>query len=157
MSEATIRARLDTILSGVSNIGKVHSYDRFSSDWSSFLDLFKATIGGTDQIRGWAISYNGNSAPGDDPREFGNRWVRSQRFLIRGYMGLDDSAATEKTFAALAESVQSAIDGDTTLYAQGTYYETPPTEIRVFDLRLFGSVLCHYCEILVTVKEFVDE
>lgn len=157
MSQATIRSELDTILSAVSNIGVVHDYERFATEWSTLLDLFKTTVGGVDQIRGWTIGYNGKSAPGGDPQEFGNRWIESHRFIVRGFIGLDDSAETEKTAAALANSVTAAINGDADLYNPDTYYDTPPTEIRAFELRKFGSVLCHYTEILVTVKEFVDE
>lgn len=159
MSQATIRSRLDTIVSAVSNIGVVHDYERFSSDMTAFMTLFKTTISGTDQIRGWTIGYNGYSTPDDDefPREFGHRFIRLKRFKIRGYQGLDDSAETEKTFAALVEDVCSAIDGDATLNDKDTYYLADYCVVPVFDLRIFGSVLCHYCEIDVNVAEFTDE
>lgn len=155
MSEAAIRARLNTIVSGVANIGLVYDYERFTNDWSTYLSLFKTTIGAVDLIRGWTIGYSGFGVP-PSPQEFGYRFARYHHWKIRGYLGLDDSAASEKTAGALAEAVCDAIDGDATLNG-ASYYETTPAVIDVFEQRLFGTVLCHYVEIAVSVAENTDQ
>lgn len=150
MSEATIRAHLKSIVTAVANVGVVHDYDRWSNEWPDFLAHFKTAIGGVDQIRGWSIGYNGFEA--EDIEIDPNR-LRSHGFSIHGYLGLEDSLATEKTAAALAETVCNAFDDSTTLHNGATYYNTSPARL-LFEPRMFGGVLCHYIEIRLTVTEF---
>jgi hypothetical protein len=70
-------------------------------------------------------------------------------------MGLEDAAESEKTFAALAESVANAIDGDATLHGN-TFLETGDAEITTLEPRRFGDTLCHYAAINVAVSEMYD-
>lgn len=145
-TEATIRAALKTRLEAVTNIGRVHDYERWAPDWSDYLDLFKTTIGRTDQIRGWTIAC----------ASIGNRQEAYQfhrkdyEFVIRGYLGLDDSAATEKTAIALAEDVIEELEKYVRLNATlevGTYADDGWPHLVIFQPRMYGSVLCHYIEI----------
>lgn len=149
-TEATIRAALKTRLEAVTNIGRVHDYERWAPDWTDYLDLFKTTISSTAQIRGWTISCGG----------IGNRQVAYQfhrkeyEFVIRGYLGLDDSAATEKTAIALAVAVIEELEKYVKLNATlevGTYSDAGWPRVETFETRMYGSVLCHYVEIRLTV------
>lgn len=74
--------------------------------------------------------------------------------MIRGYWGLDDSAATEKAALAKGIAVVDALDGDDTLH--NAQYEATLASIERFEPRLFGSVLCHYTEITLSVTEMVN-
>ncbi len=151
MSIATIRAQLKTTLDTVANIGQTYAYDRYNNDWSAFLSLFKTTISGTPQIRGWAIGYEGHDAV----RLGTTAVIRSHTFVTRGFLGLDDSANTEATMAALAETVVNAYDDDTTFHGL-TGLALPgvdPSFMRVFELRQFHTVFCHYVEISTLVRE----
>ena len=118
MSESAIRTAIYNAVGGVPNVGKVYDYERHVNDWGAFLDLFKTTIGDTDQIRGWTVGYRG--FPEAEYKQFRPQSKtgvkRVHRFQILGVMGIDDSEATEKTFAALAEDVCDALDGDSTLH-----------------------------------------
>lgn len=146
MSEAIGRAAIYNAVSGVSNIGKVYDYERFVNDWSRFLDLFKTTIGSTPQIRGWMVGYAG----AETVREFQCK-IRRHRFVVRGFLRLDDSAASEKTAATLAESVTNALDADSTVHAHSF---TTEAQLEIFESRDFGGVLCHYAEI---TQEYVEQ
>jgi hypothetical protein len=151
MSETAIRTQIYTILSAVTNVGKVYDYERWAANWNTFIDLFKTTISGVDQIRGWEISRRsvgekqvvitiGSQAHEDD-----------HTYIIRGYMGVSDSAATEKAFNALIESVRTAFRTNKNL--NGTCERHGRVQVAVIEARTFGSVLCHYAELSLTVYE----
>lgn len=151
MSEATIRAAINTIVDGVSNVGQVHDYMRWATDRTALDAVFKTTISGTDQIRAWMITCTGWA---QEQMEF--RAASSKRGLRRDYiykiigiMGVDDSAATEKTFIAIVEDVVEALDVAQTIRA----YRAPPAHLSAYEYRMVGGILCHYAEITQEVEE----
>lgn len=151
MSEATIRSALKVIVKSVTDVGIVHDYERWANEWEDFLNLFKKGTASGDVIRGWTIGYGG-FIPGD-PQEFGNVFVRSQKFMIRGYQQLDDSEESEKDAAALAEDVCDMLDAAVTIRPPNYYYATNCT--LLFEPRMFGGILCHYAEISLNVLEVI--
>ena len=151
MSEATIRTAIYNAVSGVTDIGLVYDYERHSNDWGDFLDFFKTTIGSTAQIRGWMIGYRGIPESSGGRFTTPSRIARTHRFNILGVMGIDDSAASEKTFAALAEDVCDALDSNATIHAYAGV--TPAT--LVYDPRPFAGVMVHGALIVLDVTEFV--
>ncbi len=148
MSVAAIRAQIKAVLQGVTDIGQVHDYDRWEIDWGDFLTLFKSTISGTDQIRGWTIhcQSDGLSYPGTN-----NVGQFEHLFLLRGYLGLKDATATEKAFDDLVESVQKAFLGNYTL--NGSAMNAEPLQVIVKEIRQLSDVLVHYAEIQLRVRE----
>lgn len=150
MSEAAARATIYGIVAGVSKTGQVYDYERWANEWPKFLDLFKTVIVGQPQIRGWTVTCV--SMP-QRVMEFTGTLLRSYTFKVRGYLGLDDSAESEKTAIALAEDVVEALDASTTLHDGGTYYNAEPASLDVFELRIFGGHLAHYAEITQVVEE----
>ncbi len=148
MSVAAIRAQIKTILQGVTNIGQVHDYDRWEINWDDFLALFKSTVGGVAQIRGWTIHVHsdGSSYPGTN-----NVGQFEHLFLLRGYLGLNDSNATEKAFDDLVEAVVKAFMGNYPL--NGSAMNAEPPQVTVKEVRQLSDVLAHYAEIQLRVKE----
>lgn len=149
MSEATVRAAIKAVLEDVTNVGEVHDYERWAADWSAYLDLLKTTIGNSDVIRGWTITCE--SFP-QERATFGvpGSIDRTYTYKLRGYFGLDDSAASEKTAMIVVEDVVEAFD-DSDLAS-----ENEPADLTLFEPRLFGDVLCHYAEITLVVEEYRD-
>ena len=145
MDESGIRTAIYTTLSGVTNIGKVYDYDRWAADWATFINLFKTTISGMPQIRGWEISRTG-PVPNDTTS------VRSHTYTIRGYMSLDDSAATEKTFNALIEAIYDAFLAAPDLNYAALGHDG--IQVDVIEARMFGSVLCHYTELRLVAHDY---
>lgn len=155
MSESAIRSAIYNAVNGVSNVGLVYDYERHANDWGAFLDFFKTTIGGTDQIRGWMVGYRGIREAKPQtfvPGKSGNE--RIHQFQILGVMGIDDSEATEKTFAALAEDVCDALDDAVALHAKGTFPNAAPVTMG-FDPRPFAGILVHAVAIAIDVTESI--
>lgn len=156
MAEATIRARIKTVVQSVSNGGLVYDYERWASDWTTYLDLFKTTIDSAEVIRGWTITCQ--SFQPVEIATMGSQDVETTFiYKIRSYFGLDDENASEKTAIGIAEDVVEALNADNTLH--GTAYDAsgphPLAELTLFEPRFFGDVLCHYIEITCPVKERV--
>ena len=151
MSEATIRTAIYDAVRGVSNVGMVYDYERHATTWDVFTDLFKTTIGaGVVQIRGWMIGYRGISeVEAIRLIKADKRITRTHTFQIAGIMGIDDSAASEKPFAALAEDVCDALDSDATVQA---FAAVSPARF-VFDPSPFAGVLVHLAAITLEVTE----
>jgi hypothetical protein len=80
--------------------------------------------------------------------------LRIHTFQLDGYLGFDDSEATETTFAALAETVCNALDDDTTLNSDAMSKHRDPTQL-VIDERTFYQHLCHHAQITLQVAEIV--
>jgi hypothetical protein len=159
VSESTVRAALKTILLTVSNVGQVHDYERWAGTIPDVATSFRTTISGSDCIRGWTIAcegwaqewlvYNEDEAPGHVNRTY--------TYKIRGYFGLQDSTATEKTAIGIVEDVCEALDKSDELHDEEDYQgRTPPAILTIFEPRMFGSILCHYAEITAQVTEAIS-
>lgn len=159
MSEATVRGYLKDVLDGVADIGIVHDYERWANNQTAFLDLFKTIIGLNNVIRGWTISCAAASQEWLNEPEFDGQGqiIRTYRYVIRGFLGLDDAAESEKTAWALAETIMQTLDSDAVLHGESQVWTvTPPAQLTLFEPRLFGGVLCHYIEITQQVSEVIS-
>jgi len=145
MSEAMIRQQIFDILSTVPGVGRVYDYERWTADWSKFLEFFKDSASG--RILGWEISRVAVDA------QFLSRIEEeaTHRYIIKGYLGVKDSDATEKLFTGIIEAIRAAFRGNVTL--NGVAELSTPLTAPIIDVRTFGSVLCHYCELHLQVSE----
>jgi hypothetical protein len=153
VAEATIRARIKAVVSGVSNVGLVYDYERWKPDWSDYLDTFKTTISSVEYIRAWTITCESFRPVELATMGGGTDTDVNYVYKVRGYFGLDDANASEKTAIGIVEDVMEALNADSTLHA---YYGSGPhplAELTVFEPRAFGDVVCHYAEITQPVKE----
>jgi hypothetical protein len=146
MSESAIRTQIKTILEGVTGIGVVHDYERWSNDWATFLTLFKHVAG--SRINGWIIT----RFKVDEEEETTSHEPSIHHYKIKGMYSLDDSAASEKAFNLLIEAIRAAFRANYQL--NGTATNTTPVKVPVIENRVFGSVLCHYCEMTLTAEEY---
>lgn len=153
MSEATIRARIKTVLDTVTNKGTTHNRMRWGAKQSDIESITNATISGSTQVRFWMIVYRGFSQVDPYLGTSDNRY-RTHNFEIHGYIGLDDSASTETTMAALAEDVCDAMDTDATLHGDIDGMEREPCQLTIDEV-LYASVLCHHATISLQVTETV--
>lgn len=151
MSESAQRTEIKNIMDTVTDIGKVYDYERWAANWNDFINLFKSVA--HSQIRGWEIS---RKAAGIKKAAIGTSigsYLKDNDFVIKGYMAIDDSAATEKTFNTLIEAVEAKFRSNMTL--NGAAKDHDYIQVRVIDSRMFGSVLCHYAELYLKVYERV--
>lgn len=144
MSLSLIRDQIKTILLGVSGVGtKVHDYERWAKTWEDYLAFFKSN----GLIKGWTITRS--STPEVESTTTTN--MRTHTFLIRGYYSLDDSAGTEKTFQDIIEAIAAAFRVNPTLNGQA--FDSGPLQVDMVGNVLFGSVLCHFCELRLLAQE----
>ncbi len=151
MPESAIRTQIYSILNSVADIGKVYDYERWAADWTTFINLFKATIGGEDQIRGWEI---GRRSAKETKVIIGVTTGGNERahvFLLRGYLRVKDADASEKTFNALIETISTAFRSN--LKLNNTVERHDFIQAEIIDFRVFGGVLCHYAELTLTAYE----
>lgn len=148
MSEVLIRAQIKSILSGVTGISNVYDYQRWTDKWDIFRDLFKDM---NDKIHGWDISRRSTFEVLISPSEY----QRVYEYLLRGFYGLKDEDATEITFQALIEAICDEFRSNYNLNA--TCETTSPDmgpmagrsgiQVNLVEVRKFGPVLGHYCEL----------
>ena len=157
MSLAIIRTEIKSILDAISSIGQVHEYERFTHEWKQYQKLFTKN----DKVNVWQIE-----------RPEVRRWVEATQgptggvervvhsFVLRGFYGINDEQATDKTFQDIVEEVCQAFRGVPQLALV-----TPPAEM-VYESReapvmatiykdMLGQVLCHVAEVNIAVQEKV--
>lgn len=137
MGANAINTQISAILETVDGMGIVHRYERWAAHWSEFLAQFRDANG---LINGWMVSRQAT------PAEWaGNPFVeRTHSFRLRGLYGHNDAEATEITFQDLVDAVQDAFDGNPTL--NGAVKDHQPLQVKTVELRVYGTVLCHYAE-----------
>jgi len=144
MSLSLIRDQIKAILLATSGVGtKVHDYERYAKTWEEYLAFFKSD----GLIKGWTITRT--STP--EVKSTTTTNMRTHTFLIRGYFSLDDSAATEKTFQNIIEAIATAFRVKPTL--NGKAFDSEPLQVDTVGMVMFGSVLCHFCELRLLVQE----
>ena len=148
MGLAEIRTEIKNLLETVPGIGKIHDFERWTTDWKKFLSYFKDS---DNKINGWVIT----RAESQEHRHATNAVnFSTHRFIIMGYYGLKDSQESEKAFQDLIEGVRSVLRTHDNL--NGSCLTSDPPQVKVLSPHLFGGILTHQCEIQLRVKEYIQ-
>ncbi|MBE0627981.1 MAG: hypothetical protein IH603_00015 [Burkholderia vietnamiensis] len=137
-----IRAAIKAKIAAVADIGVVNDYERYSKNQSELQAQYVATIAGSKQLRGWNIrrKTTKETSPATGSYAVTHAWD------LRGYMALDDSAESEKTFDGLIEALRDAFRTDENLggLISSTVIEDA-AGVQVIESVpvLFAGVLCH--------------
>lgn len=142
----TILSDIKTNMLAVTNIGNVHDYVRWHKDWPQMLTMFKVTTP-VAALKFWDISRIATPEQNKVSKEN----ARQYSFRIRGFMSLDDSAATEKTFQELLEAVCTKFRNKPTF--SGTVVDVQPVQINSVSHAMVGDVLCHMAECTLIVED----
>jgi len=146
MSLTAVRAQVATTIRTVTGIGTVHEYQRWSSTWPRFLELFKDS---NDKINGCMITRV--RTPEEESGHTGQD-VRAHELKIICIYGLKDEDITEIYFQdTIVEGICTALREKRTL--NGTVRYCSPPSVEIVDIRKFGNMLCHYAEIKITAEE----
>lgn len=148
MSLVAINEQIKTILSATAGVGVVHDYERWAADWATYLDLFSAEGETGKRINGWEITRKKTLAVTASVTHDS----RSHTFLIRGMYGLKDSEASELVFQQIIEDICAAFRSNYKL--NSTAENTEPIQVDLVENRIFGNVLCHYCELTLQADEW---
>lgn len=154
-SYTSLAAGIVDAIDGISNIGVVHGYPRYSSEsWAAYLDLFKATISGVSVIRGWQVGRESIERSVDGV--FGREW-RIHRMFVQGVMGVYDSGNSYGDFQSLIDTVMATIDSQATMGVAGVMVDAiGPCVVQEIGEEWFGDVLCHTCHISVPIISILD-
>ncbi|MBL3601298.1 MAG: hypothetical protein JMN25_15775 [gamma proteobacterium endosymbiont of Lamellibrachia anaximandri] len=143
----TVKQAVVDKLASVTGIGKVQGYERYAKRNSDMLALYKEG----SQVLGWYVRRTKTSESSDYP----GRWDRTYSWVIRGFMGLDDSEQTELLFDDLIEASCAAFRDDDTL---GGVVDTciigNEAGIQVQDSGpvMFAGVLCHSATLALNTR-----
>jgi len=134
---------IQTILAGVAGVANVHDTVRNWQSEKQFRDAAKTASG----IQFWFLTREASAAEDLGPQFT----ARRHTVAIHGYAGVNDAAASEKTFQALIESVAAALGADRKL--NQTARHSGPAQVRAVDFRIINNVLCHHAELALVVED----
>ncbi len=145
-----IKAKMDA----VTDVGVVHKYYRWNKGWKEFIEYFTYTpTNQPKQIRGWEIT----RISGAEHKR--GVYFRHYKFRLSGYMSLQDASETDIEFQGLIDEVCNAFrnvedqGGATWYYMDGDNETDSSPQIPVIKPKMFGNVLCHTTEIILTITE----
>ena len=141
---AQVRAAIKTKIESVANVGFVYDYERYTDNSGKIKELF---YHGTEKrVLAWMIRRTSFQR-----REFFTGEVmRLDRWVITGFMGVDDADESGNLFDALVESISQAFVADPTL--GGVVDHIGDTQNRsaayglsadAIDPVMFAGILCH--------------
>ena len=158
MSLSSIMTALETEMQAVPGMGNVYTYERWTSQWSNFLNLFKTA---DNKINGWSMS---RIATPQRQETLGEK-ERAHIIRFAGVYGLDDSAGTEEMFQTQIEAMVDKFNEDDNENLGGVCLTTHPDwgpmdgavglQVDKIENRIFGTVLCHYAECRLCAVETV--
>ena len=146
---ANIRTQIKAKLDGITGIGVVNDYERYAKSQSEFKGFYLDT----DKILGWHIRRVNKK----ETRPYLGRWVIVNEWRLRGYMSIDDAAASEKTFDDLIESIGDAFKADDTLTGTiDTMVVNNDTGITLLKSQpvMLAGVLCHAAELQLYTRHY---
>lgn len=157
MSVATHRAAIVAMLLGVAEIGNVHDEEPYARAESAFREFYAwEDATGAQQLRGWFLVRTRTAE-----RALGvGRTMEAHTWRLRGFMSLDSTAGTGKTFDDLVEAVRRAYRDDITL--GGVAVPGPLEQLSGWQLADAGPVvlagaLCHGATLTLTTYELLDD
>jgi len=144
VSLSTIRTQIKVILEQVSGVGEVHDYERYAKEWSVYKELFKS---------GAVLNFLQILRPTFERDIHGSDSTErvTHNFLLKGAYSLNDEMATEKTFQDLVEAYCQAFRNKPTLQDTAEVVKYPISG-RIYN-GMFGNILCHICEIEISIRE----
>ena len=144
MSLADNITAIQTIVQGVSGVENVYDTVRNWQTEKQFRDGARTPSG---EIQFWFITRESTEAEDLGPRFT----ARRHRIAVHGYSGVNDAAASEKSFQALVENVVEALGNDRKLNQTARHSE--PAQVRTVDFRILNNVLCHHAELALVIEE----
>jgi hypothetical protein len=145
-----IRAAIVDAMNEVSNIGKVHAYERYSSDMATLASLYQTD----DLLLGWFISRGRVS----ETSPFSGRRVEQIEWKIMGYRGFVDADATEMAFDDLIDNIRIRFrTSDTFGGAWPWGFEKYGIQVDETGPVLFAGVLCHSAKLSLPTTRYITE
>ena len=138
--------RIQDLIEPVVGGATVHLYQRHVGDWKQMIETFKVGTAPNVTIHGWMISRS------DVEEEWltNMETISDHTIVIRGVMGVKDSAVTEDTFNDYIEAIRTSFRSNLDLGGACEYHK--PLKFKI-SYRNFSGILCHYAEGTLIVRE----
>lgn len=145
-----IANQITSRLAAVPNVGRVHHYQRNLTALETVkTEFFDHNLG---RIAAWTVSRESFT----DTQSSNIENTRVSTWVLRGYMSVEDSQATEVLFQQVIDHIGAAFRpqddlGDTVELIQ-------PVQARTIGYTMLGKpdsgILCHSAELVLQVQEF---
>jgi hypothetical protein len=147
-SYITIADAVAVRLAQVTNIGKVHTFQRNINKPEVFKE--KCFDPAQGRIATWMLSRESRS-----DRQAANVSNEIQHAVkLRGYMAVEDNAETELIFQKVVDAVCEAFRPQTSL--GGIAELILPVQVPTIAYIELHGVLCHYAECTLTIQEYIS-
>lgn len=149
-----IRAAIAAKVAGVANIGRVHDYQRYEANLGALAALYRTNVNNIGQVRGWHVTHTSTR---EDSNALG-RYTVTHDWQVRGFMSLDDVAASEKTFDDLVEAVRDAFRSDENLgglVSSTVVDDQAGVQADEIAPVMFCGVLCHAARLSLRTRHYL--
>lgn len=158
MALKDLKARLKTVLEGVSGVKNVHDHAVYAKDAEQEKALL---IGDAGRLHCWTVSRESAAQPDQVINE--SLQAKTTQILVQGFYAVAEADKSEEAFEALVDAVIQALNNDRKPANAGgtklaaTVADAAAPALRLQDFRQFGpsGTLCHHCEIVLAVTEDV--
>jgi hypothetical protein len=149
-----IRDEIVARLTAIPGIGVVHGYQRYASRARQLADLYVYN----GQLRGWFVRRVGQI----ETTHSANQNEEKTRWLIRGYLAVNDADASELVFDGLLDAARNAFKTDwlDAPFTGGVMFrdeESKQTGVTIDEQApvLFADVLCHAAKCTLVTRRFI--
>jgi len=156
------RGHICSLVSGISDAGNVYCYKRHFLLREKLVDLFQATIGGTDVLRGFDMELRSIA---EERNEFNAGLLRTYNFMIYGYFAWQDPSAdpqhnsvpSEETAVSVVLEVVNALDAAATLHTSAYHYDCTKAQVTAIEPWVWCGELIHRASIAISVTDFINQ
>lgn len=152
-----LRDAIAAKIASVTNVGKVHPYERYAKSPSALATLYVSSAQGGNRILGWYVRrVSTREILIDTGRNYMDHGWR-----VRGFMSLEDADETEEKFDTLIEAIRTAFRADPSLGGLcETYFNEAGANQAGVQLEehapvLFAGVLCHSARLSLTTRVYI--
>lgn len=147
-----VRTAIAEKLATVTGIGQVHAYQRYAASNKALADCYTQD----GQLNGWFI----RRLTVSETASSRNRNVETTRWLLRGYLAVNDAAASELAFDDLLDGIRAAFRAEQALPGINVLCRDKAdgqAGIAITESApvLFAGVLCHAASCSLYVRRIV--
>ena len=150
---AQIRAAIVAEMNAVTDIGRVHDYQRYAVNNADMAALYHVEIGGVQRLQGWFVSRTSTEETSDAL----GRYVVTHTWQVRGYRALNDEQATEKQWDDLIEALMVRFRTRETLggvVASTVLEQGAGLQLDEHVPVMFAGTLCHMARLTLRTRHY---
>lgn len=152
---AQVRAALKARFEAITDIGRVHDYERYAKQEGAVRALYVATIGTEEQLRGMHL----RRVSTHESYQALNRWHIHHHWQARLFMAFNDADKSEHTFDTLIETIRDSFRANPEIIGDLRKCDLLMNEddggVQVIESQpvLFAGVLCHSARLAFTTRQ----